>query len=326
VATTNGTYPIPSDCSIPTPSDAIPAATDFTTYALNADNVEAVYLAYLNSVYRGPGTTFTSVTDLCGNPHLGFVFNWTGFWHARLNISLSIYLSNGTSPVGVNGSLDTHEIYLSPSTWAVTTVDPALLYPFEYTADLPTQKIVPIAVNNPMAALLINYTGNVLYGATDLKPNWGVPTYLTLEGAGNYSLVNGTTSTVTSGKPVTDGDAIYINSCRLNNVTQSTCNISATYFDNFSFGLVHAISPPVPVPIGGSSGLNGAFCGSLFSWIPVIGSLITGACNFVLGFLEIILIIVVLAIAIWLVSKVSGSRSSRGGGSTVNVYTGGRRS
>jgi len=77
---------------------------------------------------------------------------------------------------------------------------------------------------------------------------------------------------------------------------------------------------------GGSSGINGGICQSLFGWIPFIGTYIVGLCNLILGALEIVLIIVVLAVAIWLVSKARSGRSggggARGGGNTVNVYAG----
>jgi len=50
--TENGTYAIPPNCAIPTPSDAFPSATDYTNYKLSANDVEAVYLAYLRGGAR----------------------------------------------------------------------------------------------------------------------------------------------------------------------------------------------------------------------------------------------------------------------------------
>src|SRR4029077_2008914 len=64
------------------------------------------------------------------------------------------------------------------------------------------------------------------------------------------------------------GDAIMIASCVLNGIPQNPCDISVTYFDNFTFGLVHAVVPPSSAnlfpPIGGL----GSSCGfsSLDQW------------------------------------------------------------
>ena len=331
--TLNGTYSVPANCGIPTPSDAFPVATNYLNYNLSVNNVEAIYLAYLNAVAREYGEVFTSSVGFCGDANLGFSFNWTEDWALALNITASVYLYgtvNGTgTPVELNGTAAPNTTYANVASWPAYSVDPALLYPYEYQQDIPLNTRFPIPINNPMIGVLVNYAGNVGYGNAAFTPAWGVPTYVSLVGNGNYTNVSGQSTSIPSGNPVAKGDAIVVTACVLNGVPQNPCDVSVTYFNSFTIGLVHAILPPTPTPTpgggGGASGFNGGICSSLFSWIPLIGSSVTALCNFILGVLEIVLIIVVLAVAIWAVSKLYGSRG-RGGNNaggkgkvTVNV-------
>lgn len=260
--TDNGTYNIPSNCAIPTPSDAFPVATDYLNYALSANDVEAVYLAYLNAVAQEYGQVFTSNVNFCGVPDLGFSFNWTQSWHLVMNITASLYFANSTTPLYINGTNDSTAVYTNPATWPVKNVDPALIYPTQYQLDVPVGKVFPIPVNNPLAAVLVNYTGNVAYGNPAFAPPWGVPSYTSLYGNGNYSNVSGQVSNIPSGRYVGAADAIDISSCVLNNVSQSTCAIAVTYFNQFTIGHIHAIVTPTPVPAGGGGlGALGNSCG-----------------------------------------------------------------
>jgi hypothetical protein len=321
--TADGKDAIPATCVIPPPSDAFPTATDFLNFGLDANDIEGVYLSYLNGVAREYNATFTHSSYFCGDPDLGFTFNWTSAWNLELNISASIYLADAAGPLNLAGQPDHNVTYGTVSTWPVYHIDPALLYPYEYTAEVPIDSIYPLPINNPFIGVLVDYSGNLYYNSSSaaLTPAWGIPTYLTLNGDGNYAEISGTSSGITSGTPVADGDAIYINSCVWHGVTENvSCPLSATYFDNFSFGLVHAILPPPPSGGGGagSSGVNGGFCNSLFGWIPFIGGDITDLCNFVLGILEIVLIVGVFLLAIWIVIR---HRSGGGGGrTTINVH------
>ena len=324
--TLNGTYAIPANCAIPTPSDAFPTATNFLNYNLSANNVEIVYLAYLDAVAREYGDVFTNSIGFCGDPHLGFSFNWTSSWDVALNISASVYLAgplNGTTvPLRFDGTAAKGTNYTDVSTWPAYNVQPALLYPYEYQMNVPVGKIWPVPVNDPVIAVLVNYPGNLYYNTTAFTPHWGVPTYAGLTGNGNYTEVSGNSSTITSGKPVASADAIEINSCYLNGVAQNPCDISATYFDNFTIGIVHAILPPVFISPGnpGGSGVNGGICNSLFGWIPFIGAPIVTLCNLILGVLEIVFIIILLIVAIWVVFRYSTrSKGGGGGGTTINV-------
>jgi hypothetical protein len=325
--TDDGKYAIPATCVIPPPSDAFPTATDFTNFQLDPNDVEGVYLSYLNGVAGENGGTFTDSADFCGDSNLGFTFNWTGAWHLVLNISASVYLADASGPVNLAGQPDLNETYGNPATWPVYDIDPTLLYPYEYTDYVTVGDVYPIPINNPIIGVLVDYSGNLYYNdsTAGLKPAWGVPTYLSLTGTGNYVYTSGVSSSTSSGSPVADGDAIYISYCDWKGTVLTTgegCPITTTYFDNFSFGLVHAILPPPPSGGGGagSSGVNGGFCNSLFGWIPFIGSDITDLCNFVLGALEIVLIVLLLVVAIWFVAKSYGNRRSGGGRTTINVH------
>jgi hypothetical protein len=323
--TDNGTYAIPSSCAIPEPSDAFPSATDFQNYNLSIRDVEAVYLSYLNAVARGYGEVFTNQVGFCDDPNLGFSFNWTGSWTLTLNVTASVYLGSAAGALDLNGSPNSSVTYAHPATWPVYDVVPTLLYPYEYDMSVPVGVIYPVPINNPLIGVLVDFPSNLYYGSSAFSPKWGIPTYVSLTGEGNYTNTSGVLSSVTSGEPVADGDAIEISSCLLNGVPQNPCIISATYFSAFTIGHVHAIIvPPVTPPSGGgSSGLNGGFCSSLFSWIPYIGGDLTTLCNLILGFLEIVVIIVALVVIVWALSKVASARGGRGSGSgaTVNVYT-----
>jgi len=302
--TDNGTYTVPADCVIPPPSDAFSPATNFATYGLSANNVEGVYLAYLNSVAAAYGGVFTQGDTFCGDTHLGFSFNWTSAFTLKLNITASIYDANSTSPLYLNGTPDRSAVYSDAATWPVTSSAPALLYPYDYTLQVPVGTVYAIPANDPISAVLMSQT---------------FPTYNSLSGNGNFVYPSGVLSGTASLYPKDQGGAIYISSCVLNGVSQSTCVISDTYFVNFSVGHVAAIAPPPPPPTGAGSGFNGGICSSLFGWIPLIGGFITAICNFVLGILEIVLIIIVLAVAIWFIAKIAGAYGNRSRGRGDNV-------
>jgi hypothetical protein len=286
--TENGTYNIPANCAIPTPSDAFPEATDFANYKLDANNLEAAYLAYLNAVAREYGEVFTNQVGFCQDPNLGFSFNWTGSWKLSLNITASVYIANGTTPLYLNGTADPTAAYANVGSWPVYNIQPALLYPFEYQMDVPLNAVFPVPINDPIAGVLVNYPGNLYYGQTGFTPKWGVPTYVTLSGNGPYENISGTITNIASGRSPTQGDAIEITSCVLNGITpENPCDISVTYFSYFSVGLVHAILPPVPYPSGGGGlGALGSNCG--FSalnqfydgWAGYIGSAVAGGFSY----------------------------------------------
>ncbi len=252
VITLNGTYSIPANCAIPTPSDAFPTATDFTNYQLTANNVEAVYLAYLNAVAREYGEVFTNQVGFCGDPNLGFSFNWTASWVLALNITASVYIAgalNGTNvALNLNGTKAVNTTYHDVASWPAYNIVPSLIYPYEYQQNIPLNTTFPIPVNNPMIALLVNYKNNVEYGNPAFSPEWGVPTYVSLTGNGNYTNVSGDLTNIPSGSNVTQGDAILITSCVRNGVPQNPCDISVTYFNVFSIGFIHSILPPIPIP------------------------------------------------------------------------------
>jgi hypothetical protein len=316
--TKNGTYTIPPDCAIPTPSDAFSPATNFATYGLSANNVEGVYLAYLNSVALLYGGSFTSGTFFCGSPNLGITANWHADYNIKLNITASLFAANSSFPLFLNGTKDTKAVYANEATWPVVGAVPTLLYPFDYTLQVPVGKVYPIPANDPVVAVLLGLT---------------VPTYNSLYGNGNLTFPSGVLSSTRSGYPVSQGDAIYISSCVLNNVSESTCVISDTYFANFSVGHVAAIVPPPPPgcgPGGCGGGLGGNACGtggfnswydawagyvvsgvaSLFIYIgnalasaPFIGGALQSfftALGCVLGWVVLILVLVLIA---WLVVK-----------------------
>jgi hypothetical protein len=244
--TDGGRYNIPANCAIPTPSDAFPAATDFRNYMLSANNVEAVYLAYLNAIAREYGEVFTTSTGFCEDPNLGFSFNWTGSWALALNISASIYIGTSEStPLFLNGSVDPNATYANVSSWPVYHVGPTLLYPFEYQMNVPINTTYPVPINDPLSGILVNYKNNLDYGLSGFSPAWGIPTYVSLLGGGNYISVSGNLTNIGSGEVNASGDAIYIHSCYYEGIRQtSSCNISVTYFNTFTIGLIHAIVPP----------------------------------------------------------------------------------
>jgi hypothetical protein len=287
--TDKGAYVIPADCAIPTPSQAFPSATNFANYQLNSADVFAVYLSYLNAVARAYGSTFTNGFYVCGDNNLAVSFNWTYLWQPLLNITASIYLGGPTGPVTANGTNDTHANLSNPATWPIKDVQPTLLYPFDYQMNIPIGSVYAIPINDPAAALLINSTLNTYYGDTNLSQ--GVPTYLSLNGYGDYVDVSGFLTAIPppTGSVRADGDAIYISACTLGNVAENgTCDVSVTYYNNFTYGIVHAIflpnygCPSCTGPGGNPLGnTNDCGFGNLHawydSWIGYIGSSISGA-------------------------------------------------
>lgn len=291
--TDNGTYAIPPLCSLPFPSDAFPSATNPAVYGLSVPNVEVAYLAYLGAVGRVFGTTFTGSMNVCGDSNLGIVYNWSSSWQLKLNLTASVYLGSPSGAVYANGSLDTSSVIADPSTWPIRDVSPAILYPYEFDMNVPVGAVYPIPLNDPTAALLINYTGNEGYGTYPLghTPKWGVPAYLTLNGHGDYVYVSGASSTTSSGLPNSTADAIYISSCDLAGVSKSVCPLSAIYFNNFTFGVIHANLAPscaslgtCPSSSGGFGTLGGLGSGCGFQaldqwydgWAGYIGSTVAG--------------------------------------------------
>lgn len=255
-ATDDGNYTIPATCEIPTPSDALPTSADPRFYGLSEDNVLAIYLAYLDAnakVYNG---VFSSSTDLCGDPNLGFSFNWTQNWTLRVNITASIYLGSTEGPIGVNGTADPLEVYSDPSTWDFRDIVPTILYPSEYYLDVDVGAIQPIPSNDPTAAMLVDWAGNEYYGNTSWSPDWGIPTYLSLTGYGNQVYPNGTPSSYGGGSSLEDGDAIEITSCVVNGNETSPCDLAATYFDVFTVGIQHAFIYPSCAAVGDCPGQN----------------------------------------------------------------------
>jgi hypothetical protein len=333
--TLNGSYAIPADCAIPTPSDAFPAATDYANYHLSANNVEAVYLAYLNAIAREYGQVFSSSVGFCSDPNLGFSFNWTQSWNLRLNITASVYIAgnlNGTNvPLNLNGTAAVGTTYNDSASWPVYNVQPTLLYPYEYQANIPLNVSYPIPVNNPLIGVLVDYKNNVGYGSPAFTPAWGVPTYVSLVGNGNYTNISGTLTNIPSGGSVSKGDAIVITGCVLNGIPQNPCPISTTYFNSFAIGLIHATLPIIPVPGGFGGGifaLGNAVCGtgalnqvwdqwagyivsgvaSLFIYIgnglnaiPVVGGALGGIMDAIGCLIGWIVLIVVLVFIAWLV-------------------------
>ena len=291
--TNDGSYAIPANCAIPTPSDAFPTATNFVNYNLSANNIEAVYLAYLNAVAREYGEVFTTSVGFCGDQNLGFSFNWTQSWTLLLNITASVYIAGpyGNShvavPLNLNGTRALNTTYNNTASWPAYDVSPTLLYPYEYQANIPIGKIYPIPVNNPMIGVLVNYPQNLYYGNGALyRPAWGIPTYVGLTGTGNYTYVSGNLSNVSSGASPQSGDAIEINSCFLNGInlamTTGICPISVTYFNNFTIGLVHSTVPTYPVLPIPISQQAAALCGTgaLNQWYDAwAGYIITGAAS-----------------------------------------------
>jgi hypothetical protein len=285
--TKDGKFPIPADCTVPPPSDAFPTATNFQTYDLSDADVEAVYLSYLQSVAPSTEQYVNGFTDLCGDPNLGLTFNWSADWHLKLNVTASVYIGapNGTG-LNLNGTYDAHEVYSNPVTWPVRNVDPTLLYPYEYDWDVPVARIEPLPANDPAVALLVNWTANPGYKLGNATPKWGVPTYLDLDGYGDYVTVAGANSTIPNGVAPQKGDAVYLTSCVYNNVTQTTCPLSATYFDHFAYGIIHFLRSSVyikPPNFGSFNFLGAGSCGtgSLDSsiWTAWAGDIVVGVAN-----------------------------------------------
>lgn len=327
--TNNSKVSIPADCVIPGPSAGLPASVNPGGYRLSVYDGLAAYWSYLNGVGKAFANRTIYGLEFCGKPNLALGFNWSASWLLRLKITASIYITNLQGlPVYPNGTRDPTAVYANPLTWPVKNITPTLLYSYEFVADLTVGAVTPIPANNPFAAILVNYSGNPLYHYNLSGNLWGIPTYLQLYGEGNFVYPNGTTSSVSGGTP-SKGSAIFISSCLLNNVAQASCNISVTYFNAFVFGHEHGLVGPPPPPGGGGSGgggsgVNGGICSSLFGWIPFIGSAIVSFCNFILGILEIVLIVLILAAGIYIVYRsTSGRRGGRSGGGsrTVNVYT-----
>ena len=227
----------------------------------------------------------------CGIPALSLEFKWQASWGLRMNITASIFLTglvNGTStPVWPNGTADPGSSYFNPASWPVQHVSPTLLFPYEYQINIPVGLVWPVPINDPLAAIEVNYSGNAYYGNSVFAPAWGIPSYLQLYGFGNYILISGSISSVPSGTGVTKGDAIDVTSCILNNVSQNPCVVQVNYFNNFTYGHVvglnGSISPPNPITGGGGGGLGGPSCGfnslNQFydAWAGNIGSAVAGA-------------------------------------------------
>ena len=263
--TENGTYAIPPLCDLPFPSDAFPAATNPAVYGLNVADAEVSYLGYLGAVGRVFGSTFDGSLAVCGEANLGLTYNWTSSWHLGLNLTASIYLGSQNGAIAVNGTRDNSSVLTSPSTWPIRNVDPSILYPYEFDMNVPVGAVYPVPLNDPIAALLVNYTGNGGYGSFPAShtPKWGVPAYLTLNGHGNYVYVSGNRTAVSSGASNATADAIYISSCERSGVSLSVCPLSVTYFDNFTFGVIHANLAPSCSQIGFCGGTGGGFGGSV---------------------------------------------------------------
>ncbi len=291
-ATDNGTYAIPADCSIPFPSNAFPAATNPSLYHLSLANTEVTYLAYLESVARWYGTTFTNTVGFCNDPHLGLTFNWSSTWKLHTNITASVYLGAPNGAVTANGSVDGSSLLGSPSTWPIQNVDPTLFYPYEFQMNVPVGQAYPIPFNDPIAGVMVNYTGNPLYGSPSLHPAWGIPTYLQLSGFGNLIEVSGGLSGQSSQGVNSTGDAIDITSCVIGGVQETICPLSVTYFDNFTFGAIHAFvnitcteAGTCPGGGGGAAGygrLAQAVCGTgaMNQWYDAwAGNVVTGVAS-----------------------------------------------
>lgn len=288
--TKNDTYAIPASCSIPFPSTAFPASVNPQVFGLTLAQTEIAYLSFLDANARGYGTSFVGDLGFCGDPNLGVSFNWSSTWNLRTNITASVYLGTPSGAVGLNGSMDPSSVLTSTSTWPIRNVDPTLLYPFELQANVPIGAVYPIPFNDPMAGVLINWTGNVNYGASATTPRWGEPTYLSLSGFGNAVYVNGTSSGFASGQATSTGDALYVSSCVIANVTQhGSCPISTTYFNSFTFGIVHAFAFPSCSALGvacvsppgglgpGFPNTNNCGFGGLNSWYDSWAGYVGGA-------------------------------------------------
>jgi hypothetical protein len=258
--TANGTQSVPPDCTIPPPSSEFPSSINPADYTLNLNEGLALYFTYLNSVARAFNNATTQGLMFCGNPNLALKFAWTGSWKLALNISASLYLvDSGGTPIYPNGTKDPAETYTNPATWPVRLVDPTLLFPYEFQWNIPVIPTVPdpIPYNDPLAGILVNYTANIGYGGGTASPHWGVPTYLNLQGHGNYVQVSGALSNKPSGFPNSTGDAVALTSCSLNGTPLSVCDIGVTYFNNFTYGHQSGLVGPPPPPGGGFPGFGG---------------------------------------------------------------------
>ena len=339
-ATDNGTLALPATCVIPFPSAGFPTAVNPGNYNLTLNDGLAAYWSYLVAV--GSAVPFGNSTvaglTLCGNPHLSFEFKWSQSWSLAMNVTASFYFGrvlNGSSqPVYANGTADPASTFSNPATWPVRGIGPSLLFPYEYQMDIPTNTVYALPINNPMAAILVNYSGNVLYNSSMLKPAWGIPTYLQLFGYGNYSLISGALSTVPSGSNPATGDAVDVTSCKLNGVAQNPCVVRVNYFNNLTYGHVSALLGSIPPPGQFGTGLpfgpGGTACGTggFDSWydawagyivsgvssvfvyagngaahIPYVGSALSGfliALGCILGWVALILVVFLIA---WMAVK-----------------------
>lgn len=294
-ATQNGTYALPADCSVPFPSYAFPSATSPSLYQLSLGNTIVAYMGYLESVAKFYGTTFSNTFDFCGDANLGLTFNWTSTWTLHTNVTASVYLGAPSGAVYLNGTKDNASVLATPSTWPVRNVDPTLIYPYEFQMNVPVGQVYPLPANDPVAGLFINYTHNPFYGSSGLKPSWGIPTYTTLYGYGNLVEISGNLSKTVSGGSNATGDALYISSCIVAGVAQTTCPLSVDYFDNFTFGAIHAFVPISCISAGtcgtfggggGTLGALGTTCGFQFlnqwydGWVGYVGSTVASGFGF----------------------------------------------
>ncbi len=288
--TDGGNYTIPATCVIPPPSAAFPTSLNPALYRLNVQEGLASYWSYL--LATGTATPFGNTTvagvEVCGNPNLALRFSWSPSWELAVNITASVYLAglNDTTvkPVYPNGTADPLSVYANPTTWPIKKIDPTLLFPYEYQINIPTNTVYPLPINDPMASLLVNWSGNAFYGSVVGGNLYGIPTYLQLDGNGNYIYANGTLSSVASGYAPAAGDAIDITSCIINGAAQNPCDLSVVYFDAFTYGHVSALVGPsgLPSPYGGNLGAAlgalGTTCGFQFfdqpydAWAGYIGS------------------------------------------------------
>ncbi len=272
-------YAVPATCTIPPPSAAFPASTNPANYLLDVNDTTALYVGYLDSVARTFNSLFADGTGFCGDPNLGFGVQWNTTYDPYLNITAFVYFGGPGGALDANGTADTHASYSNPTTWPIKVVNPAFLYPYLFQMNVPVAAVYPIPANDPVAAMLPNYAGNVLYGQNiTAGPEWGIPTYLSLSGYGNFVQISGYSSNRNSGHPLDTGDAIYISTCVRGGVSEgSYCPLTVTYFNNFTYGIVHAFIYPTCVQVGdcpqtggGGGGLSslGNTCGfsALYQW------------------------------------------------------------
>ncbi len=290
--TNDSEFAIPADCTIPPPTAAFPAATDPSNYALDVNDTTALYVGYLDSVARVFNSTFSEGSGFCGDPNLAFGVHWNTTFRPYLNITASVYLGSPSGPLNPNGTNDTGAVYSTPGTWPVRNIDPAFLYPYLFQMNVPVGTVYAIPANDPIAAMLTDYPGNVLYGTNTSGLKWGIPTYLSLSGYGNFIQISGYSSNRNSGHPLASGDAIYISTCYRGAVLEgSYCPITVTYYNNFTYGIVHAFLYPTCAQVGDCPGPGGGGVGGLGSindcgfgalnawydsWAGYIGSAVAG--------------------------------------------------